>query len=361
MKILIVEDDAGYRDTLRDILELNGHEVLAAEDGEQGLALAAQSPEFIFCDVEMPKLDGHGVLAGVKQLPGVCDVPFVFLTGRSERDQLRQGMSLGADDYITKPYTQADILAAIAARTKRHHGLREKIQALAQRHEQEIHAQWSHELLTPLNAVLGSLDLLEGEAQTIDRAELKEFLGLIREGAERQERLARKLIAYFSLEQQVNSPLRSAGRCAADAAIANGAGRGAKTRKREGDVAISAAAAEVALSEQWLALAVAEAVENAAAFSSRGSPIKVSGAVSNQGYRIAIIDQGPGLTPDHIARIGAFTQFDRKKHEQQGLGLGLAICRLAMRLSGGELKLGAGPGGRGLQVDLLVPLAGLTA
>ena len=145
MKILIVEDDADLRESLKEILELNGHEVLAAGDGVEGLALAAKSPEFIFCDVDMPHLDGNGMLAGVRKIPGVCDVPFVFTTGRAQRDQLRQGMSLGADDYITKPYTRADILGAIAARTKRHQGLREKIQALTQREEREIHAEWSHE------------------------------------------------------------------------------------------------------------------------------------------------------------------------------------------------------------------------
>jgi len=358
MKILIVEDDAALRQTLQDILEVHGHQVLAAEDGVQGLALAAQDPEFIFCDVNMPNLDGHGLLAAIKKLPRVCDVPFVFLTARSERSELREGMSLGADDYITKPYSQADILAAIAARTARQRGFRERLDVVMEARRRETGAQWSHELLTPLNAILGCLSLIEEEADTIDRKELKEVLAILRSGAERQERLSRKLINYFSLDQLLQAPVPAApGRCAADVAIAQGASRAAALRKREADLVVTATSAEVALQEHWLAVAVGELVENAAIFSPSGSAIMVTGARDEGHYRITISDQGPGLSAEQRAQVGAFTQFDRKSREQQGLGLGLAIARLAVRLAGGELVLKSGPGGRGLQVEFALRLA----
>jgi signal transduction histidine kinase len=358
MKILIIEDDPGLRETLQEMLETHGHEVLAAEDGLQGVELAAQGPEFIFCDVNMPNLDGHGALVEIKKLPGVCDVPFVFTTARSERHELRTGMGLGADDYITKPYSMADILGAIATRTKRHRGLREQIQALTSHHRQEINAQWSHELLTPLNAVIGSLDALESDTDSFSRDELKEFLGFIRQGAERQERLARKLIHYFALEQGTSSPTPApAGRCSAAAGIAIGSGRAMKVWKREADLSVSVGPGEVTLSEEWLTIAVAEVVGNAAAFSAAGTPITVTGIRKGDGYRITVADQGRGLASEHFSKIGAFTQFDRKRHEQQGLGLGLAIARLAAKLAGGELRLDAGPGTKGLQVEFLLPIA----
>ena len=111
MKILIVEDQTEIRDTLRDLLEINGHEVLAAEDGVQGVKLAEQMPDFIFCDIDMPNLDGHGVLAAIKQMPRVCEVPFVFLTAQAGRDAQRAGMEGGADDYITKPFDICDVVS----------------------------------------------------------------------------------------------------------------------------------------------------------------------------------------------------------------------------------------------------------
>src|SRR4051812_43575322 len=106
MKILIIEDQPEVRATLQDLLEIHGHEVLAAEDGVVGVRLAAQSPDFIFCDMAMPNLDGPGVLAAIRQMPGVSDVPFVFLTAFADRGRQREGMAQGADDYITKPFTE---------------------------------------------------------------------------------------------------------------------------------------------------------------------------------------------------------------------------------------------------------------
>ena len=357
MKILIVEDDDALRQTLQDILELHGHEVLAAEDGVQGLALAKQGPDFIFCDVNMPNLDGHGLLSEIKKLPGVCDVPFVFVTAQAERDDLRKGMALGADDYITKPYTQDDVLAAIAARTKRHRGLRDQIKALSEREQRQIHARWSHELLTPLNAVLGSLDLIESAGDSLSPAELKEMLGLIREGAERQERLSRKLITYFSLEQLVNSTARDAtGRCDGGAAVTAGAGQAARRRRREADLSVTTEPGEVGLAENWLTTAVEELVENAVVFSAVGSPVTVTAVARDGRYLISVTDRGPGLSADQRAQVGAFTQFDRHKREQQGLGLGLAIARLVARLAKGEFSLKPGPEGRGLTAELLIPL-----
>jgi len=359
MKILIVEDHPDVRAMLKELLELNGHEVLAAEDGVAGVKLAEQSPDFIFCDMAMPRLDGPGVLAAVKQMPGVCDTPFVFLTAFADRARQREGMAQGADDYITKPFSERDILDAIAARTKRHRGLREKITALAEQHRREINAHWSHELLTPLNAVLGGLDLLELDTDNISRAELKEMLGLIREGARRQERLARKLIRHFSLEQMLQgTPPAGPERCAAAPAITAGATAAAKEANRPAALALAAAPGDIASRTDLLRDAIYEVVENALTFSPPGSPVTVSGTVWDGSYRIEISDQGPGLTAEQCARIGPFTQFERQKREQQGLGLGLAIAQTTARLAGGNLIVEPGAGGRGLLVIFTVPRVG---
>jgi two-component system, sensor histidine kinase and response regulator len=358
MKILIVEDQPDVRETLKDMLELNGHEVLAAEDGVVGLSLAAQNPDFIFCDMVMPNLDGRGVLTAIKQMPGVRDVPFVYLTARATRTDQRDGMMLGADDYITKPFTERDILDAIAARTKRHGGIREKIEELTEHHRREIQAHWSHELLTPLNAVMGSLQLLDLEADTISRDELKEMLALIRAGAERQERLARKLIAYFSLEQRLQAPTPAKRSCChAEKAIHAGAARADRKKNPDGKLTLSAEAGEVAIDEESLSFALGEIMSNALNFSAPNGPVKVIGTNRGGRYRIEVADQGPGLTAEQRASIGAFTQFERQMREQQGLGLGLAIARATAKLAGGQLVLEAAAGGRGLNVTFDLPLA----
>jgi two-component system sensor histidine kinase/response regulator len=358
MKILIIDDTDEIRDTLKDILELNGHEVIAAEDGVAGVKAAALQPEFIFCDMSMPNLDGRGVLAAVKAMPAVREVPFVFLTANAARDDQREGMSLGADDYITKPFTERDILDAIAARTQRQVTVREKIAELAEHHRREIHAQWSHELFTPLNAILGSLDLLEMDGDTMGKAERQEVLGFIREGAQRQQRLASKLLRFFNLEQlrQAGQPLALA-TCSAGDAIQAGVDRAAREKTGADAVNVSAAAADVAIRNELLVDAIYEAVVNALTFSPASSPVTVSGVIRGDLYQVEITDQGPGLTAEQRGRIGAFTQFGRDKREQQGLGLGLAIAQLTAKLAGGSLALEAGLNGRGLRVVFSLPLA----
>ncbi len=356
MKILIVEDQSEIRDTLRDILEINGHEVIAAEDGIEGVKRAAEKPDFIFCDMTMPNLDGRGVLAAVKQMPEVCEIPFVFLTANAERKDQREGMALGADDYVTKPFTERDIVDAIAARMKRQQTTREKIHQLTDHHQREINAHWSHELLTPLNAVIGSLELLESAADTMSPAEVKEMLALIREGATRQERLSRKLIRYFSLEQMKHAlPPPAMGRCHADAALKAGATKAAQDTNRVATLKLSAAAGEVGLREELLHDAVREVVLNAMTFSPAASTVIVAGAPHHDRYRIEVADAGSGLTAEQRAAIGPFVQFDRKKREQQGLGLGLAIAQSTANLAGGNLMLEDGIGGRGLRVIFDLP------
>ena len=356
MKILVIEDQADIRDTLRDILELNGHTVLAAADGVQGLQRMAEKPDFIFCDIAMPNLDGPGVLEAVRKMPGVCEVPFVFLTAKAERSDRRAGMALGVDDYITKPFTERDILDAIAARTARQRSIRERYAKAAEVLQRESQAQWAHELLTPLNAVLSSVLLLEQEADTIDRGDLKEILAAIHAGAVRQDRLARQLIRYYELERLRGSPEEMAARrCEATSPIAAGCMRAMRENGRVGDVAVATQPGEVCIHGEFLAYAVYEVVGNALRFSGAGAKVAVGGREAAGRYRIEVEDRGPGLTAAQRAQVGAFVQFERQRHEQQGLGLGLAIARATAELAGGELRLEEGAGGCGLKVVFDLP------
>lgn len=358
MKILVIEDQADIRDTLKDLLECNGHEVLAAEDGVEGLALAVERPDFIFCDVAMPRLDGYGVLAAIRRIPEAREVPFVFLTAKAEREAQRAGMTLGADDYITKPFTERDILNAIAARTERHRSVRERLNEIAAERHHEVNAQWAHELLTPLNAVVGCVRLLEQEFDSFTREELREVLATIRAGAERQDHLAHQLIRYFELEhlKESGGPADSCV-CSAPKAVTDGAERAAAEARRTGDLRYSLEPGRVRLIGDFLSYAVYEVVRNAFHFSTAGTAVEVSGQATDARYRIAIVDCGPGLSPEQRAQIGAFVQFERARNEQQGLGLGLSIARATAALAGGELRLEDSPSGAGLQVVFDLPAA----
>jgi DNA-binding NarL/FixJ family response regulator len=119
-KILIIEDEEQTRKNLATILRMEGHTTLTTADGQAGLEIARrEQPDLILCDVMMPCLDGHGVLAALRGDKATAAIPFIFLTARGERNDLRTGMNLGADDYLTKPATASELLTAIDARLKR--------------------------------------------------------------------------------------------------------------------------------------------------------------------------------------------------------------------------------------------------
>lgn len=359
MKILIIEDDEAIRQTLCDLLELNGHSVLAAEDGDAGIRLAGEHPELVLCDVGLPGKDGYEVIQAIQRLPGGGEMPFIFLTARAERADQRRGMALGADDYITKPFTERDILEAIAARIARQRTLRGRVEELIEQRRREISADWSHELMTPLNGVLGGLELIEMEGGSVSPAELKDLLGIIRGGAERQERLSRKLVRYFELERMRDAPHPpDSFRCNAETAVAAAAARAAQEEKRQADLRVDCERGEVALPETYLIDAVDELVENAFHFSGSGQPVVVSGRCVGRDYRIEVLDRGVGMTATERASVGAFTQFQRARRSQQGLGLGLAIARLTASLAGGRVTLAEGEGGQGVKATVELPLAG---
>ena len=120
-KILVIEDEAETRENLVLMLEMEGFKALSAPNGRAGVALARRErPDVILCDVSMPELDGYGVLEALRADSATVSIPFIFLTARGDKKDLRTGMNLGADDYLTKPAGAEDVLAAINARLDRH-------------------------------------------------------------------------------------------------------------------------------------------------------------------------------------------------------------------------------------------------
>ncbi len=119
-QILVIEDEPEMRRNLLTILKLEKFQPLGAENGRIGLEMAKrEKPDLILCDVMMPELDGHGVLEALRQDEDTASIPFIFLTAKGEKADLRSGMNLGADDYLTKPVAKKDLLHAIAARLLR--------------------------------------------------------------------------------------------------------------------------------------------------------------------------------------------------------------------------------------------------
>lgn len=118
--ILVIDDNTDIRENIAEILELSGYKIFTAENGRVGVEVALRErPSIIICDIMMPELDGYGVLHLLRKNPVTQQTPFIFITAKTERSDLRKGMEMGADDYITKPFEDIELLNAVETRLKR--------------------------------------------------------------------------------------------------------------------------------------------------------------------------------------------------------------------------------------------------
>lgn len=150
-KILVIEDEDFVRENILDLLDAEGFEAIGAENGQIGLNLAKDMiPDLILCDVMMPGLDGYGVLTAIRQDALMASIPFIFLTAKAAKADFRQGMELGADDYITKPFTRAELLGAIASRLKKQAALETLYHTELQQAKAELNYLIHYDRLTHL-------------------------------------------------------------------------------------------------------------------------------------------------------------------------------------------------------------------
>jgi CRP-like cAMP-binding protein/CheY-like chemotaxis protein len=132
-KILIIEDNKEVRENTAEILELAGYKAITGENGKVGVDLAKkENPDLIICDVMMPELDGFGVLHVLGKNPATASIPFIFLTAKAEKEDMRKGMNLGADDYLTKPFDDLELLDAVEIRLKKNNIIKEEFKKNAE-------------------------------------------------------------------------------------------------------------------------------------------------------------------------------------------------------------------------------------
>ena len=209
-KILIIEDQPDVRENIEAILELEDYETLIAENGEMGIEMAKNhQPDLILCDVMMPKLDGFGVVQALRQNPISSTIPLIFLTAKVDRLSLRQGMDFGADDYLTKPFTLDELINAVKARLSKQTLIQKDVNQELDKFRSNITRSLPHELLTPLNGILGMSDLLSNYYDTMDADEVQSCLADIKTSSERLHRLIQNFLLFAQLELFQSNPQQS--------------------------------------------------------------------------------------------------------------------------------------------------------
>lgn len=344
-KILVIENEESIRENIVELLELEDFETLSAENGKIGLEIARQShPDLILCDVMMPELDGYGVIEELRKEPQTMMIPFIFLTAKADKSDIRTGMDMGADDYLTKPFTPVELLKAITTRLEK----QATVQKLSQQQLDELRSNITHslphELRTPLNGILASTEFLLSELDSMDTEEIREMIEQISLSGQRLYRLIMNFLIYAELEligteAQRITILRQYQTNSAKTLITGQIIKQAQEAQREKDICLDLEDAPIAMAEIRLKKVVEELVDNALKFSSLGEPIEIKGFVKGKQFVLSIQNTGRAMTAQQIAQIGAHMQFERKLYEQQGSGLGLAIVQKLIELHQGQLMI----------------------
>lgn len=347
--ILVIEDETDLRESIVRLLHFEGYNVTAARDGEEGLALARTNlPDLILCDILMPRLDGYGVLSALRADPATRTIPVIFLTAKTARSDLRQGMALGANDYITKPFTESDLLAALEARLQRQETVRAALgQPLDALRQSIVHAL-PLELRTLLTDIMGRATTLEQRAHALAPDDVYEAAQFMRDAAYKLQRHIENYLIFTHLDiLRLSAERVIIGRddCYDNPAalIMNTARAVAAGRQRTADLILAVDDVPVCISEYSLTKVVEELVSYMLAESAPGTAVRVASRVCEDAYDLSIEAQHIRPAPDVLAALDVSPVTVRELQELHAPIIGLIVAKHLLTVHRGTLVWHSSP------------------
>ena len=335
MSILIIDDDPAVRDTLGDILAVNGYRFSFAANGAEGFAQAKHStPNLIITDILMPVMDGYALLEACRRDPRLQTVPIIITSARDGRGDIRRAMELGASDYISKPFTEVEVIRSVAARLEK----KELLDEL----DSFVHTA-AHDLRHPLSTLGARLELATQAVQQQNQATALLSLAEAALSAEQLGRVIDELLLLSGVRRQLvyAHPLDMA------VLVSEARDRLAHLLQRtEAQIELPDSWPQVVGHGNWVTHVWVNLLSNAASYAGPAAQISLGGAVKPDGKhaRFWVQDRGPGLTPE--AQEQMFMPFtDLSKLRARGHGLGLSIVRRIVEKLGGTVGVDSRPGG----------------
>lgn len=359
-RVAVIDDDPSARTRVVRTLQLEAYEAASAPDGASGIALVRDwAPDLVLCDVNMPDMDGFGVLESLKASARTADTPFVFMTARVERNDMRRGMELGADDYLTKPFTTDELMAAVETQVTKRQTIARKYETTIELLRKNIVYALPHELRTPLTGSLGYAELLRMDAESHSADEIREIAGRIVAYNNRLQRVLENFLAYAQVEvlgadAERLGQLRNHITAQVGKAVEVSASNVAEGYQRRADLVLEIQEFAARIASADLRKIVEELVDNAFKFSQHGSLVTVCVERDAAGFCIEVTDQGRGMSDEQVGLMGVCMQFDRMVYEQQGLGFGFIIAKRLTELHRGHLAIHSEVG-TGTSVQLRFP------
>lgn len=330
--ILVIEDDESVRQTLQDLLELNGYSVVTATNGHEGFAAARQAaPAVILTDVEMPGMTGFELLQRLRADPELRTLPVIVLSAKADRMAMRQGMELGASDFITKPFTEDEVMHSIAARLEKKE-LLDELDAFAH--------TVAHDLKNPLTTLFGRLQLADMMLGDADEAAMRRHLAEAIKSARRLGAIIDELLILAGVRRQAIVPqLLDMGACASEAIER----LEALLQEHAAEVTLPASWPAAYGHAPWVVEVWVNYISNAVKYGGPRPHITLGAGAGQVGARFWVQDNGPGL--DAAAREQMFVPFTRiTAVRARGHGLGLSIVRRIIEKLGGKVGVDSQPG-----------------
>jgi two-component system, sensor histidine kinase and response regulator len=361
-KILVIEDESAIRANIQQILHLAGFDPVVAVDGAEGLELAKQTiPDLILCDVMMPKMDGYSVLKSIRSDQQMALIPFIFLTAKVDKSDIRQGIEIGGDDYLTKPFTPEELLNAINACFKKQETIQHHYQEEIAQISKAISSALSHELKTPLNGMILSAELIKQYHHSLNDEDIEEITDGFITSSRRLERLSKNFMLYANLELTTKNPEKlqqirnTIIPCQTKNILNLTSLEQAKKWDREDDLQVDVEEKIIQISEEHFKKIVNELIDNAFKFSSPGTKVTITSKLKQNEFHLFITNEGRGMSPEQIQNIGPYLQFERQIYEQQGSGLGLAIVQKLLVIYHGKLSINS-IRGKQTTVHIVLPI-----
>lgn len=344
--ILVLDDNCDFLANIALILEMEGYQVLAARSGAEALALLEETrPDLIVSDIMMPEMDGYEFYQHVRRSPELLGIPFIFLTAKGEKEDIRFGKQLGVDEYLTKPLEPQDLVIAVENKLKRLREIKASSRQEVEKLRDIILQVLSHEIRTPLTMIKAAIELLvENKIHLYDEEE-QALLSLASRGGERLEKLIMDVLTVANIEVGEARRLFEAEKQEVDLSlcIEDAVASCARQAASRG-IAISVDTSEgfpvVMGHPEQLADVLHRLLDNAIKFSQGGGQIVVRARDEDGWAKISVEDKGVGIPKAEIPKIfDLFYQVDRDKYEQQGVGVGLAIARELVEIHGGRIEV----------------------
>lgn len=342
-KLLLIEDEKILRENTCELLEAYGYECLTAENGAEGLEKAlSEKPDLIICDIMLPLLNGYEIKGRLNQNTELEQTPFIFLSAKVERSDLRQGMDLGAADYITKPFKICELVNSIESRLEQSKNTHSIADARFIRSIIDFIHIAKHECNTPLHGIITLSDILTAD-QPVQADFSHKASRAINTSGKRLHKTLNNLLDLIRLRHYTVSADQGQVIPCFKNTIRRILAERSKYYKFSGEIKADLSCYDaIRLSPEDLEVIIFETLDNMFKFSSSGAvaiELTTTGEGSNQQMVLSATNSICGPVGFCKKDIGAFKQYNSGKLDKQGSGLGLCLIQLITEKYQGEIEL----------------------